>query len=233
MCYSRAFVLLLMAPFLMGAQEQEGPAPGARRGGRGGAGNREFLGLGAAPDPAAAAKGQPLELYVTAWDEPADVLKEYRRLTGATPLPPRWALGYMQSHRTLRGPVPDGDHVVPLGRARVAREGSDVTVVAYGSMVPLAEQAATALAGEASVEVLDLRTLKPLDEDALRLLAGGQVVRELGVVERLEEARDAVSIAYGCAAFTRNAGSAEHIAAAAAGYCRRGCCAGKTLRKFS
>jgi pyruvate/2-oxoglutarate/acetoin dehydrogenase E1 component len=70
-------------------------------------------------------------------------------------------------YRTLRGQVPDGDHVVPLGRARVAREGSDVTVVAYGSMVPLAEQAATALAGEASVEVLDLRTLKPLDEDAL------------------------------------------------------------------
>src|SRR5438034_1040634 len=42
-------------------------------------------------------------------------------------------------YRTLRGNVPDGDHVVPLGRARVSREGSDVTVVAYGSMVPLAE----------------------------------------------------------------------------------------------
>jgi pyruvate dehydrogenase E1 component beta subunit len=67
----------------------------------------------------------------------------------------------------LRGNVPEGDYVVPLGRARVAREGSDVTVVAYGSMVPLAEQAGSALAGEASVEVLDLRTLKPLDEDAL------------------------------------------------------------------
>jgi pyruvate/2-oxoglutarate/acetoin dehydrogenase E1 component len=70
-------------------------------------------------------------------------------------------------YRTLRGSVPDGEHVVPLGRARVAREGSDVTVVAYGAMVPLAEQAASALAAEASVEVLDLRTLKPLDEDAL------------------------------------------------------------------
>jgi pyruvate dehydrogenase E1 component beta subunit len=70
-------------------------------------------------------------------------------------------------YRTMRGSVPDGDYVVPLGRARVAREGSDVTVVAYGAMVPLAEQAASALAGEASVEVLDLRTLKPLDEEAL------------------------------------------------------------------
>jgi pyruvate/2-oxoglutarate/acetoin dehydrogenase E1 component len=70
-------------------------------------------------------------------------------------------------YRTMRGEVPDGEHVVPLGEARLAREGSDVTLVAYGAMVPLAEQAADALDGEASVEVLDLRTLKPLDEGAL------------------------------------------------------------------
>ncbi|MBD0291926.1 MAG: alpha-ketoacid dehydrogenase subunit beta, partial [Thermoleophilia bacterium] len=70
-------------------------------------------------------------------------------------------------YRTLRGPVPTGEHVVPLGRARVAREGSDVTLVAYGAMVPLCEQAAEAVADEASVEVLDIRSLKPLDEDAL------------------------------------------------------------------
>jgi pyruvate/2-oxoglutarate/acetoin dehydrogenase E1 component len=70
-------------------------------------------------------------------------------------------------YRTMRGEVPEGDHVVPLGEARLAREGSDVTLVAYGSMVPLAEQAAEALDGEASAEVLDLRSLKPLDEDAL------------------------------------------------------------------
>jgi pyruvate dehydrogenase E1 component beta subunit len=70
-------------------------------------------------------------------------------------------------YRTIRGEVPDGEHVVPLGKARVAREGSDVTVVAYGSMVPLAEQAAEEISADASVEVLDLRSLKPLDEDAL------------------------------------------------------------------
>jgi pyruvate/2-oxoglutarate/acetoin dehydrogenase E1 component len=70
-------------------------------------------------------------------------------------------------YRTLRGEVPQGEHVVPLGKARLAREGTDVTLVAYGSMVPLSEQVAEALAGEASVEVLDIRTLKPLDEDAL------------------------------------------------------------------
>src|SRR4051794_38905229 len=57
-------------------------------------------------------------------------------------------------YRTLRGEVPDGEHVVPLGKARLAREGTDVTLVAYGSMVPLCERVADGLAGDASVEVL-------------------------------------------------------------------------------
>ena len=70
-------------------------------------------------------------------------------------------------YRTMRGEVPEGEHVVELGKARVARAGDDVTLVAYGSMVPLCEEAAEQLAGEASVEELDVRTLKPLDEEAL------------------------------------------------------------------
>src|ERR1700694_2217081 len=56
---SACAVLLLIAAAVLTAQEPEGPPPGARRG-RGGANTREFLGLGAAPDPAAAAKGAPL-----------------------------------------------------------------------------------------------------------------------------------------------------------------------------
>jgi pyruvate/2-oxoglutarate/acetoin dehydrogenase E1 component len=81
-------------------------------------------------------------------------------------------------YRTIRGEVPDGEHVVPLGRARLAREGTDVTLVAYGSMVPLCEKAAAALDREASVEVLDIRTLKPLDEQSLLASAAktGRVV---------------------------------------------------------
>ena len=81
-------------------------------------------------------------------------------------------------YRTIRGEVPDGEHVVPLGKARIARAGSDVTIVAYGSMVPLAEQAAEEISTDASVEVLDLRSLKPLDEDALLASAAktGRVV---------------------------------------------------------
>jgi pyruvate/2-oxoglutarate/acetoin dehydrogenase E1 component len=81
-------------------------------------------------------------------------------------------------YRTMRGEVPEGEHVVPLGQARTVREGDDVTLVAYGSMVPLAEQAADALADRASTEILDIRSLKPLDEDALLAAAAktGRVV---------------------------------------------------------
>jgi pyruvate dehydrogenase E1 component beta subunit len=86
-------------------------------------------------------------------------------------------------YRTARGEVPEGEHLVPLGRARVAREGTDVTLVAYGAMVPVAERAAEEVAGEASCEVLDLRTLKPLDEEAL--LAS---VRKTGRVVVVQEA---------------------------------------------
>ncbi len=72
--------------------------------------------------------------------------------------------------------MPGGEHVVPLGKARLVREGTDVTLVAYGAMVPVCEQAAEEL--DASVEVLDLRSLKPLDEEALLASAAktGRVV---------------------------------------------------------
>jgi pyruvate/2-oxoglutarate/acetoin dehydrogenase E1 component len=68
-------------------------------------------------------------------------------------------------YRTARGEVPEGEHVVPLGTMRVAREGTDLTIVAYGAMVTVAESAADTLG--ASVEVLDVRSLKPLDEETL------------------------------------------------------------------
>jgi pyruvate dehydrogenase E1 component beta subunit len=81
-------------------------------------------------------------------------------------------------YRSERSDVPEGEHVVPLGKARLACEGDDVTLVAYGAMVPLCERAAEVLADEASVEVLDIRTLKPLDEEALLASAAktGRVV---------------------------------------------------------
>ena len=68
-------------------------------------------------------------------------------------------------YRSPREEVPDGEYIVPLGKARVARAGTDVTIIAYGGMVPVALAAADEL--DASAEVIDVRTLKPLDEEAL------------------------------------------------------------------
>jgi pyruvate/2-oxoglutarate/acetoin dehydrogenase E1 component len=68
-------------------------------------------------------------------------------------------------YRTARGDVPDGEHVVPLGRARVARAGTDVTLVAYGAMVPVCLEAAEHV--DASCEVVDIRSLRPLDEASI------------------------------------------------------------------
>jgi pyruvate/2-oxoglutarate/acetoin dehydrogenase E1 component len=73
-------------------------------------------------------------------------------------------------YRSPREEVPKGEHVVPLGRARIAREGSDITLIAYGGMVPVALAAAEEL--EADAEVIDVRTLKPLDEEALLASVG-------------------------------------------------------------
>ncbi len=66
----------------------------------------------------------------------------------------------------LREVLPDEDYVVPLGRARTAREGSDLTIVTYGLMVHRGLEAAARLEEEGiSVEIVDLRTLLPLDDD--------------------------------------------------------------------
>jgi len=73
-------------------------------------------------------------------------------------------------YRSPREEVPEGEHVVALGQARVAREGSDLTLIAYGGMVPVALAAAEEL--DASAEVIDVRSLKPLDEGTLLASVG-------------------------------------------------------------
>jgi pyruvate dehydrogenase E1 component beta subunit len=71
-------------------------------------------------------------------------------------------------YRKGRQEVPDGDVTVPLGRARVAREGADVTLIAWSAAVELCERAAEELAAEGcSAGVLDLRSLVPLDVETL------------------------------------------------------------------
>lgn len=71
-------------------------------------------------------------------------------------------------YRSLRGPVPPGEHLVPIGKARQARPGADLTIITYGAMLQSVLAAAEELAGEGiEAEVLDLRTVKPLDTDQI------------------------------------------------------------------
>lgn len=68
----------------------------------------------------------------------------------------------------VEGPVPDEDYIIPFGVADVKRPGSDVTVITYSRMVHEALDAAARLSGESiAVEVVDLRTLKPLDMETV------------------------------------------------------------------
>ncbi|WP_019532768.1 alpha-ketoacid dehydrogenase subunit beta [Paenibacillus ginsengihumi] len=68
----------------------------------------------------------------------------------------------------VTGEVPEGDFTVPIGKAEVKRQGTDITVIAYGIAVNYALQAAEELAREGiSAHILDLRTLQPLDKEAV------------------------------------------------------------------
>src|SRR5512146_3257384 len=73
-------------------------------------------------------------------------------------------------YRRIKAELPPGDHVVPIGKARVAREGRDVSVITYAATVWKALEAAEQVEREdgLSVEVVDLRTLAPLDDDAIQ-----------------------------------------------------------------
>ncbi len=68
-----------------------------------------------------------------------------------------------RSYRAFKEEVPDEEEVGVIGRAEVVREGSDVTVVSWGAMMRPVLEAAEGLAGQASVEVVDLLTLHPMD----------------------------------------------------------------------
>lgn len=71
-------------------------------------------------------------------------------------------------YRSVKGEVPEGDYTVPIGKARIAREGKDCTVVAWGAMVTDAMKAAEEAQKKGiSCEVIDLRTIYPYDEDAI------------------------------------------------------------------
>ena len=71
-------------------------------------------------------------------------------------------------YRRIKGVMPAGDHVVPIGKARTAREGRDVSIITYAATVHKSLEAAEKLAAEGiDVEVIDLRSLAPLDDEAI------------------------------------------------------------------
>lgn len=93
-------------------------------------------------------------------------------------------------YRSIKEPVPEEPYEIPIGVAKVRREGSDLTLVTYGGMVPVSERAAATMAGEGiSVEVIDLRTIFPWDTNTVvssvektgRLLVVQEPQRSAGV----------------------------------------------------
>jgi 2-oxoisovalerate dehydrogenase E1 component beta subunit len=71
-------------------------------------------------------------------------------------------------YRRIKEDIPDGDYTVPIGKANVHREGKHISIITYSAMVHTAAEAAEKVAAEGiSVEVIDLRTLTPLDEETV------------------------------------------------------------------
>jgi 2-oxoisovalerate dehydrogenase E1 component beta subunit len=100
---------------------------------------------------------------------PATALDAKGLLTAAIRDPdPVLFLEHKFLYRRIKEDVPNGAIEVPIGRARLARAGNDVSIVTYGAMLHVALEAAKAAATDGiGVEVLDLRTLLPLDEEAI------------------------------------------------------------------
>ena len=93
-------------------------------------------------------------------------------------------------YRSLKGYVPAGDYVVPIGKANLARTGTDLSIITYAAQVREALTAAERLAGEGiETEVLDLRTLKPLDTEAIL-----ETARKTGKVLVVHSANQLVGI---------------------------------------
>ena len=139
-------------------------------------------------------------------DSPETYLVHAPGLTVVTPSGPYDAKGLMTSalrhpdpvifcepkriYRAIKEEVPDAEYTVPIGKASVVREGSDLTIVAWAAMVREAVKAADELQAEGiSAEVIDLRTLSPMDSDTVvasvrktgRLVITHEAPRTLGL----------------------------------------------------
>ena len=128
----------------------------------------------------------PLDAYglmIAAIEDPNPVLylkpKALLRIRGKEPIPGE--PGDVKKLRSMIDAPIDSDrsqwkpkwppikkHLTPIGKAKLCCEGSDITIVSYGRLLPLCEQVATQLKGKASVEVLDLRSIYPYDWQAIK-----------------------------------------------------------------
>jgi pyruvate dehydrogenase E1 component beta subunit len=121
------------------------------------------------------------QLAATHSQTPDAIFAHFPGLTVVAPGTPEDAKGLLKAsirsdnpvlfieHATLyqlRGEVPDGDYTTPIGKSKVHRPGSDVTIVTYSKMLDVSSKAADQLAKEGiEAEIIDLRTLRPLDMD--------------------------------------------------------------------
>ncbi|MFT8870939.1 MAG: alpha-ketoacid dehydrogenase subunit beta [Sporolactobacillus sp.] len=103
-------------------------------------------------------------------------------------------LEHMKLYRSFRQDVPEAPYTVEIGKARLAREGRDITVITYGAMVREALKAADALAeANISAEVIDLRTLSPLDVETIvrsvkktgRALVAQEAQKQAGIAAQI------------------------------------------------
>jgi len=108
---------------------------------------------------------------------------------------------FMESEQMygLKGEVPEGEYLIPIGKANVVKEGTDVTLVTFGKMMRVAEQAITELESSGiSVELIDLRTVRPIDYDTLL-----ESVKKTNRMVVLEEAWPLASISSEIAYWTQ------------------------------
>ncbi len=119
------------------------------------------------------------QLAATHSQTPDAIFAHFPGLTVVAPGTPEDAKGLLKAsirsdnpvlfieHATLyqsRGEVPDGDYTTPIGKSKVHRQGSDVTIVTYSKMLEVSSKAADQLAKDGiEAEIIDLRTLRPLD----------------------------------------------------------------------
>jgi len=73
----------------------------------------------------------------------------------------------MRIYRAIKQDIPEGDYIVPIGKANIVQQGDDLTLIAWGAMLKTCQEAIEKLSGKYSVELIDLRTINPYDAETV------------------------------------------------------------------